>query len=573
MAAIIASLPTTMEYIGFFNTQLTGTIPAEISGFTNLTTLELTFNQVSGDLSTIIGYLPSSMQEIIFKNNNFTGTIPGSVSKFSALSKLDLTNNQLDGDITTIFSDLPVAINQLHLSNNSFTGTVPSEASSLSNLTTLYLSDNQMTGTLSTVIGNLPTSLVNLSLGENQFTGSIPSTISNFSNLSYFSLAGGDLLVGSIPLEITNLSLQTFDFSSTYLCEPADATYTAWTTSVTTYTPGICGYSDADLVIEEVTFFPANPDPGALFYAKVKVRNIGGTSTTASYSNFWVDMYVDRTPVSCEDYGDYTAAIFELNPGYSTYADIMVSGLAEGTYDLTFYVDIDCWITESNETNNPFGPFPFSISSLIFEDDFETGDFSQWTRYNDGSGFLYACTDAALNGTYGACVERGSNNKRKQLIDDTPANETSFSARFSLDINSLSMSNGERFRFMQFKMDQERPAFIVLKYDAGQYYIQLNTLLDGLTKTKTGWYLLTDSVHTIEVNWQQSSSLPGIHDGFAELYIDDVLQQALTGLDNDTIYISSFRMGFTSKLDGRSISGIFHIDDVATGNSGYIGLP
>jgi hypothetical protein len=57
------------------------------------------------------------------------------------------------------------------------------------------------------------------------------------------------------------------------------------------------------------------------------------------------------------------------------------------------------------------------------------------------------------------------------------------------------------------------------------------------------------------------------------VYIDDVLQEALTGLDTDTWVVGSFRMGFTSRLAGKSISGTFYIDDVATSNSGHIGLP
>ena len=209
-----------------------------------------------------------------------------------------------------------------------------------------------------------------------------------------------------------------------------------------------------------------------------------------------------------------------------------------------------------------------SIFPILFEDDFENNNFDAWTRFNDGSGFLYTCGQAAIHGSYGACVERGTNDKRKQLIDETPTNEITFNARFNFDINNLSMTTGERFRFMQFKMDALRPAFIVLKYDSGVYSIQLNTLLDDLTKVKTGWVVLPNAPTTIEVDWQQSSG-ESANDGFARLYLNDALQAELTGLDNFTLSITSFRMGFTSRLAGKSISGIFYIDDVATNT----GLP
>jgi hypothetical protein len=57
------------------------------------------------------------------------------------------------------------------------------------------------------------------------------------------------------------------------------------------------------------------------------------------------------------------------------------------------------------------------------------------------------------------------------------------------------------------------------------------------------------------------------------MYLDDVLLETLGNLDNDTLFIENFKVGFTSKLIGKSISGVFYVDDVATSNSGHIGLP
>ena len=131
---------------------------------------------------------------------------------------------------------------------------------------------------------------------------------------------------------------------------------------------------------------------------------------------------------------------------------------------------------------------------ILFEDDFETGDFSLWSRFNDGNGYLYPCTDAAINGIWGACVDRGTD-KRKQLIDETPVYQIAYNVRFNINMNSLAMVENERFRFVQVKMGPERPFFIVVKYEAGEYLIQLNTLRDDLTKAKTGWYPLSDAPH------------------------------------------------------------------------------
>ena len=185
------------------------------------------------------------------------------------------------------------------------------------------------------------------------------------------------------------------------------------------------------------------------------------------------------------------------------------------------------------------------------------------------------CTPAhegAINGSYGACVDRGTNDKRKQLIDETPIDKTSYLVRFNIDLNGLSMSEGERFRFAQVKMGAERPFVVVLRYLGGQHEIMLKTLLDDLSKPSTSWYPLSAGPHTIEVDWGAAGA-PSSNDGYTDLYIDDVLQEALSYLDNDTVFIDTLKLGFTSRLGGKSISGVFYIDDVATSQFGHIGLP
>jgi hypothetical protein len=214
-----------------------------------------------------------------------------------------------------------------------------------------------------------------------------------------------------------------------------------------------------------------------------------------------------------------------------------------------------------------------NMGGIIFQDNFESRGFTSWSRFNGGRTGLSVCSEAAISGSYGACFHRPpGNDKRRQLIDETPVNQTTFNVSFQFDINGLSMLEGERFRFMQVKMGAQRPFFIVLKYDSGQYWIQLNTLLDDLTKEKTGWYVLPDWAQTVQVDWQAASG-PGANDGLVKLYLDDDLQEELLGLDNDTIFVDSFKIGFTSRLEGKSISGTFYVDEVITSNGTHIWLP
>jgi hypothetical protein len=211
-------------------------------------------------------------------------------------------------------------------------------------------------------------------------------------------------------------------------------------------------------------------------------------------------------------------------------------------------------------------------SPYIFMDGFESGDFSYWSRVNLGSGFLTVCAPAAMNGSWGTCVDRGTNDKRKVLIDDTPVDQTSFAIRFNMDINSFSMPDGTRFRFLEAKRGLPRTFFLVLRRFNGQYQIQLNILVDGQIKYKSAWYTLSDEPHSIEIDWQASSA-DGANDGYIQLYLDDGLLEEITGLDNDTHFVSSLRIGFIGRLTGSPISGIWHVDDVATSKNGHIGLP
>jgi hypothetical protein len=208
----------------------------------------------------------------------------------------------------------------------------------------------------------------------------------------------------------------------------------------------------------------------------------------------------------------------------------------------------------------------------LFWDDFETGDFSRWTRAKTGNGYLYVCKRAGMEGIYGACVARGTTPYRKQLVDTSPSKETSISTSFKFDINGLSMGTNEPLHVLKFKMFKEVPVYLVVKYDGSQYILRLITKLDDLTKIKTSWIPFRDEPITIEIDWQAASG-PAADNGFAEIYINGVLQQALIGLDNDTHFITHYNLGITNQTDGFSFSGKFLIDDVETRNDGYIGVP
>jgi len=160
-----------LQWIMFSN--LTGTIPEEI---TELTTIK----------------------HIYLQNGQLSGNIPSTMNNLSILLDLYVNNNQLSGTIPI----LPNSLVELDLSYNSLTGELPSDFDTLVNLTVLNLENNGFAGSIND-LNNLP--IISINLANNNFSGYIPN------NLSWNSLLSLNLqnnsFMGAIPIQITNSSV------------------------------------------------------------------------------------------------------------------------------------------------------------------------------------------------------------------------------------------------------------------------------------------------------------------------------------------------------------------------------
>lgn len=84
--------------------------------------------------------------EINLPKKNLSGMIPPSLFTMSYLRKLDLSGNQLSGDLEKVISSTTSAskLEQVNLSHNQLSGSVPKAINQLSGLTTLDLSYNKL---------------------------------------------------------------------------------------------------------------------------------------------------------------------------------------------------------------------------------------------------------------------------------------------------------------------------------------------------------------------------------------------------------------------------------------------
>ncbi|GJN29769.1 hypothetical protein PR202_gb18088 [Eleusine coracana subsp. coracana] len=256
---------------------LTGTIPEGIGNCTSFEILDISYNQISGEIPYNIGYLqvatlymlaclPSGisrgtsklagqipdeigdcvslkylygfvfqfavwrhplsllssssckLEELILKNNQLSWTHSfHTLSQIPNLKILDLAQNKLTGDIPRLIYWNEV-LQYLGLRGNSLTGILSPDMCQLTGLWYFDVRGNNLTGTIPEGIGNC-TSFEILDISYNQISGEIPYNI-GYLQVATLSLQG-NRLTGKIP-EVIGLmqALAVLDLSENELVGP-----------------------------------------------------------------------------------------------------------------------------------------------------------------------------------------------------------------------------------------------------------------------------------------------------------------------------------------------------------------
>ena len=194
--------PLRVTKLNLRDSQLTGTIPPELSGLTSLETLALGGNRLTGPVPTWLDSL-TNLQELYLWGNQLTGPIPSEWGSLTNLERLHISRNQLTGQIPSQLASL-TNLQRLSLYGNQLSGPVPTWLGSLTNLRGLSLSDNQLTGPIPSELGSLA-NLESLSLTRNQLTGPIPPELIGLTSLETLAL-GGNQLTGPVPTWLDSLT-------------------------------------------------------------------------------------------------------------------------------------------------------------------------------------------------------------------------------------------------------------------------------------------------------------------------------------------------------------------------------
>ncbi|TVU03091.1 hypothetical protein EJB05_51375, partial [Eragrostis curvula] len=160
---------------------------------TSLTSLNIRGCSFYGPIPDEIGRM-KSLEQVSFLGNNLMSTmIPSSFKNLCNLTALDLSNTNTTGDITKLMERLPNChwnkLQKLDFSQNNISGELPDQPGPLTNLTYFRLSGNKLTGKIPSWIGVL-SKLYILDLSWNQIYGTVDEDLLNsLTDLKYLRLS------------------------------------------------------------------------------------------------------------------------------------------------------------------------------------------------------------------------------------------------------------------------------------------------------------------------------------------------------------------------------------------------
>eukprot|EP00759_Apiculatamorpha_spiralis_P041724 PhF_6_TR40224/c0_g2_i1/m.59774 len=211
--------------------RLTGMLPLSIARMSELATIDLSYNLLSGTIPVYFFMSTPSLQRLYLQGNTLSGTIPSNIG-MTPLFDINLANNRFGGELPVqllkcplkyvdlshnIFVGKPLigffaaasapTLEVLRLQGNSFRARLQDLWKSIdpaSLLTLIDLSQNYMEGEVPDTIGHF-TMLVELDLSLNALRGGIPNTITALHYLQSFNISHNDLQ-GTIPHDMWTMS-------------------------------------------------------------------------------------------------------------------------------------------------------------------------------------------------------------------------------------------------------------------------------------------------------------------------------------------------------------------------------
>ncbi|KAL7086828.1 hypothetical protein ACP275_13G025600 [Erythranthe tilingii] len=226
--------------VNLSNLNISGAFPADFCLIYSLRYLDLSYNYLSGTISSDSLSLCSRLFTLNLSYNRFVGRLPEFSVPFLNLTLIDFSYNNFSGEIPVSFANLG-RLQFLSLACNLLNGSIPEFLSNLTELTELSLAINpfrpsplpatigrltkleKFIASFSNIVGEIPESIGDLiyikyfDMSQNNLVGKIPETIGNMRNLEVIGLFHNKLS-GELPDKFSNLiRLVSFDVSQNNL--------------------------------------------------------------------------------------------------------------------------------------------------------------------------------------------------------------------------------------------------------------------------------------------------------------------------------------------------------------------
>ena len=184
---------------------LKGDLPALVSSFTDLTSLNLGSNpNLTGSLPSDMGNLVN-LESFLAVTTGLGGQLPASMGNLTKMNNLQLSKNNISGTIPAEWAGMTELKNLGLYSTNLSTPLPEAIFTSWKHIGTLLLYDNQnMNGPLPEALGNMTTdnTIFNIQMYNCNFTGGIPESWGNIPDVSKQLYIYGNQLTEPVPISV-----------------------------------------------------------------------------------------------------------------------------------------------------------------------------------------------------------------------------------------------------------------------------------------------------------------------------------------------------------------------------------